>query len=65
MKLEIDLTEKESRLIHTFIRRSDFEQYLRNMSEAGDTKDQAETRAYDTISAFTEIRDAIEGAFNK
>ncbi len=65
MKIEIELTEKEARLIHNFIRRSDFSQYLRNMSEAGDTKAQAETRAYDTISAFAGIRDAIEGAFQK
>lgn len=65
MKVELELTEKEARLIHTFIRRSSFEQYERNMAEAGDKDEESKTRAYDTISAFAGIRDAIEGAFQK
>jgi hypothetical protein len=62
MKIELDLTEKDARLIHTFIRRSIFEQYERNMDEAGATREQTQTKAYETISAFSEIRDAIEKA---
>lgn len=58
--LSVELTDKESSLIHTFIRRSIFEQYERNMNEAGDTDEQTKTRAYETIEAFASIRDAIE-----
>lgn len=62
MKITFDVTEREARLIHTFIRRSCFEQYYRNMSEAGDDLEKANNRAYDTINAFCSIRDAIEEA---
>lgn len=58
--LSVELTKRESSLIHTFIRRSIFEQYERNMNEAGDTDDQTKNRAYETIEAFASIRDAIE-----
>lgn len=58
--LSVELTDRESSLIHTFIRRSIFEQYERNMNEAGDTDEQTKTRAYETIEAFASIRDAIE-----
>lgn len=58
--LSVELTDRESSLIHTFIRRSIFEQYERNMNEAGDTDDQTKNRAYETIEAFASIRDAIE-----
>ena len=58
--LSVELTDRESSLIHTFIRRSIFEQYLRNMQEASDTEEQAKNRAYETIEAFASIRDAIE-----
>lgn len=60
MKLEIELTEREASLIHTFLRRSTFEQYFRNMQEAGDDVEKANNRAYATINAFCTIRDAIE-----
>lgn len=62
MKITFDVTEREARLIHTFIRRSCFEQYYQNMSEAGDDLEKANNRAYDTINAFCAIRDAIEEA---
>ena len=58
--LSVELTKREASLIHTFIRRSIFEQYLRNMQEASDTEEQAKNRAYETIEAFASIRDAIE-----
>lgn len=58
--LSVELTKREASLIHTFIRRSIFEQYERNMNEAGDTDDQTKNRAYETIEAFASIRDAIE-----
>lgn len=62
MKITFDVTEREARLIHTFLRRSYFEQYFQNMSEAGDDLEKANNRAYDTINAFCSIRDAIEEA---
>lgn len=65
MKIELELTDKEAQLIHTFIRRSCFEQYARNMDEAGASKEETETRAYDTIAAFAGIRDAIEDEWKK
>lgn len=58
--LSVELTKREASLIHTFIRRSIFEQYERNMNEAGDTDEQTKNRAYETIEAFASIRDAIE-----
>ncbi len=61
MKVVLELTERESSLIRTFIRRSIFEQYERNMREAGDTDEQAKNRAYETIEAFASIRDALSG----
>lgn len=65
MKIEIELTERQANLIHTFIRRSIYEQFYRNMAEAGDTKEEAENRTYDTIHAVELIRTAIEEARNK
>lgn len=55
----IMLTEKSSRLICTFIRRSIFEQYERNMSEAGFTPEQNKEITYDTIAAFNDLREQI------
>jgi len=62
MKIELELTDREASLIHTFIRRSIYEQFLRNMTEASDTKEEAENRTYDTIHAVEKIRTAIEEA---
>ena len=58
-EFKIMLTEKAARLICTCIRRSIFEQYKRNMSEAGFTPEHNTQITYDTIEAFTDLRDAI------
>ncbi len=60
MQITIELTEKESNLIHTFIRRTVFEDFIRPMQESGDTKEQTLNRVYETISAMQKIRNAIE-----
>ena len=60
MQITLELTETESKLIHTFIRRSIFEYYIRPMQESGDTKEQTTDRVYNTISAIEKIRTAIE-----
>lgn len=65
MKIELELTNEEAHLIHTFIRRSIFEQFFRNMAEAGDTKEEAENRTYATIHAMEKIRNAIDKANKK
>ena len=56
MKIQLDLTEREARLVCTFIRRSIYEQYERNMIEAGMTSDQA---------TEYNIREQIADALNK
>lgn len=65
MKIKLELTEEEAHLIHTFIRRSIYEQYLRNMTEANDTQEEAENRVYKTVSAMHRIKSAIEKANKK
>jgi hypothetical protein len=65
MKIELELTDQEARLIHTFIRRSIYEQYFRNMAEAGDTEEEAKNRTYDAIQAVEKIRNAIADEWNK
>lgn len=60
MQITLELTETESKLIHTFIRRSIFEDYIRPMQESGDTKEQTTDRVYNNISAMEKIRTAIE-----
>lgn len=59
-EFKIMLTERAAILICTFIRRSIFEQYERNMSEAGFTQEENKTLAYDAIEAFTDLREAIK-----
>lgn len=58
-EFKIMMSEKAARLICTFIRRSIFEQYERNMIEAGFTPEQNKQITYDTVEAFTDLRDAI------
>lgn len=65
MKIQLDLKEREARLVCTFIRRSIYEQYERNMSEAGMTRDQAAEIAEDTAAAFYDVREQIADALNK
>ena len=55
----IMLDKKAASLICTFIRRSIFEQYERNMSEAGFTPEQNKQITYDTIDAFNDLREQI------
>ena len=55
----IMLDENAARLICTFIRRSIFEQYERNMIEAGFTPEQNKQISYDTIDAFNDLREQI------
>ena len=65
MKIKIELTQDQAALINTFIRRSIFEQFERNMFQCGDTREQTINRAYETIEAFSIIRDAITETTNK
>lgn len=65
MKIELELTDQEASLIHTFLRRAIYEQFYRNMAEAGDTKEEATNRTYSTIYAMDKIRNAIAEARNK
>lgn len=58
-EFKIMMTEKAARLICTFIRRSIFEQYERNMSEAGFTPEQNKQITYDTIDAFYDLSEQI------
>lgn len=58
-EFKIMMNEKAARLICTFIRRSIFEQYERNMSEAGFTPEQNKQITYDTVEAFTDLKAAI------
>ena len=60
IKLDITLTDREAKLVHTFIRRSIFEQYERNMTECGFSYQENQDRIYDTIGAFNAIQTAIE-----
>lgn len=58
--MTIELEKKDLQLIHTFIRRCVFEDYIRPMREAGDTPEDTENRVYETIYAMEKIRRAIE-----
>lgn len=58
-QFKIMLDEKAARLICTFIRRSIFEQFERNMSEAGFTTEQNKQIIYDTVDAVNDLRDQI------
>lgn len=60
-EFKIVMTEKAARLICTFIRRSIFEQYERNMSEAAFTPEQNKQITYETVYAFEYLRGEITG----
>ena len=49
MKIEIDLTEREAFELHTFIRRSIFEDYIRAMDECNQTQEQTNDRVYESF----------------
>ena len=58
-EFKIMLSDKAARLICTFIRRSIFEQYERNMSECGFTPERNKQITYDTIYVFQNLREQI------
>lgn len=60
MKIEIELTEREAFELHTFIRRSIFEDYIRAMAECNQTDEQTNDRVYEVIYALNKIRKGIE-----
>ena len=60
IKLKIELTEKELKLIHTWIRRSIWEDYLKRIAECGWTDEQVRNETEQCIEAFGKIRNAIE-----
>lgn len=60
IKIEVELTEHEAQLIHTWIRRSIFEDYFNRIADCTMTEDKAKNETYNTIYAFQEIQSAIE-----
>ena len=60
IKIEVELTEHEAKLIHTWIRRSIFEDYFNRIADCTMTEDEAKNETYNTIYAFQEIQNAIE-----
>ena len=60
IKIEVELTEHEAKLIHTWIRRSIFEDYFNRIADCTMTEDEAKNETYNTIYAFQEIQKAIE-----
>ena len=64
MKVTLQLTDREARLILTFVRRSCFEQYYRNMNECVLTEQENKNISYETIEAFANVRDAISEKLN-
>ena len=60
IELKLEFTEKELKLIHTWIRRSIWEDYLRRIAESGWTDEQIRNETEQCIMAFQEIQTAIE-----
>lgn len=60
MKLEIELTDREAFELHTFIRRSIFEDYIRAMAECNQNQEQTNDRVYEVIYALSKIKKEIE-----
>ena len=60
IKIELEFTKHEAKLIHTWIRRSIFEDYFKRIADYTMTEDQAKNETYNTIYAFQEIQSAIE-----
>lgn len=65
MKITIEITDKETKLIHTWIRRSIFEDYFIRIADCTMTEEQARNTTYDAIDAFSTIRNAIEEEWHK
>ena len=62
MQIQIDLTDQEIKLLHTFTRRLIFEDLIRPMYESNDTKEQTENRVYATFHALGKIQTELEKA---
>ena len=60
IEIEIELTQREAFELHTFIRRSIFEDYIRAMDECNQTQEQTNDRVYEVIYALNKIRKEIE-----
>lgn len=65
MEIKIKLTDHEAGLIHTWIRRSIYEDYYNRIADCNMNEEQARDETYNTINAFLEIRDAIEKEWHK
>lgn len=60
LEIKLKLSLHEAKLIHTWIRRSIFEDYFNRIADCTMTEDQAKNETYNTIYAFQEIQSAIE-----
>lgn len=60
MEITVELTEREAFELHTFIRRSIFEDYIRAMAECNQNQEQTNDRVYEVIYALTKIKKEIE-----
>lgn len=60
MEFKIKLSIEEARNIKTFINRTIYEQYERNMKDCYSTKAENDNRIADTIIAFEELRDQLQ-----
>ena len=58
--LILEFTEKELKLIHTWIRRSIWEDYLKRIAECGWTDEEIRNKTEQCIDAFRKIQNAIE-----
>lgn len=65
MKIQIELNEKDIKLIRTFVRRSIYEQYERNMAECGMSQQEIRDVTYDTITAFNDLSDQLANQRDK
>lgn len=59
MRIEVDLTDQEAFELHTFIRRSIFEDYIRAMDEANQDTGKTHDRVYTVEGALGKIREQI------
>ena len=59
MKFTINLSEKEAKLVCTWIRRSIWEDYEKRIEECGYNTEENRERIYDTIGAFASIKDEL------
>lgn len=59
MEFKINLTIEEARLIRLWVRRAIYEQYERNMYEAGLSKEETTNKTYDCINAFNTLDEEL------